>query len=54
MNYPEYNKEIPYMVVSLVKIILACLILAEQRKIVSLILRKTNPATDPEISENVD
>jgi len=41
LNYSEYSKETPYIVLSIVKIILALLILSENRRIVSLILRKT-------------
>lgn len=43
IGYNTDRTKTPFIVASIVKIILAALILAEQRKIVSLILRKTNP-----------
>ncbi|HVY76330.1 MAG TPA: hypothetical protein VG890_15985 [Puia sp.] len=46
LRYNGYNAETPYIVISVVKIILAALILAEHRRIVSLILRDTNPIND--------
>jgi hypothetical protein len=45
-SYNADRTEAPFIVISLVKIILAILILLEWRRIVSLILRKTNPGTN--------
>ena len=40
MKYSELNKEVPYIVLSVVKIIIGILVLTENRRIVSLIEKK--------------
>ena len=45
MYYNIDRTQTPYIILSVVKIILAVLILAEQRRIVNLILRKSNRET---------
>jgi hypothetical protein len=40
MNYSELNKEVPYIVLSVVKIIIGILILTENRRLVSLIEKR--------------
>jgi hypothetical protein len=51
VNYSEYSTDIPLIVGSIVKIILAILILVKQRILVSLILKNTNPAVEVETEE---